>query len=105
MHMNQLYLHMYVHNISNLSDLQLFLRPLPDEERLSASLFILHHHQSKVFDLALVSTTVLGLAFPNLTPVWLPGRGKAHRHGATLGRTSPEDTANNSPQKPQRIPT
>lgn len=30
--------------------------------------------QTRAFDLALVSTTVLGLAFPNLTPVLLPGR-------------------------------
>lgn len=34
--------------------------------------------QTRAFDLALVSTTALGLAFPNLTPVWLHQWGKAH---------------------------
>lgn len=61
--------------------------------------------QSKALDLALVFTTVLGLAFPNLTPVWLRGRGKAHLCGAMLGRTSSEDSASDIPQNPQRIPT
>ncbi|CAB1438783.1 unnamed protein product [Pleuronectes platessa] len=57
--------------------------------------------QTGVFDLTLVSTTALGLAFPNLTPVWLAGRGKAHR-GAMLGEDLPWGSG---PQKPQRIPT
>lgn len=61
--------------------------------------------QSKALDLALVFTTVLGLAFPNLTPVWLRGRGMAHICGAMLGRTSSEDSASDIPQNPQRIPT
>lgn len=61
--------------------------------------------QTKALDLALFFTTALGLAFPNLTPVWLPGRGQAPHHGATLGRTSPEDSASDSPRKPQRIST
>lgn len=61
--------------------------------------------QSKALDLALVFATVLGLAFPNLTPVWLRGRGKAHICGAMLGRTSSEDSASDIPQNPQRIPT
>ncbi|TNN44803.1 hypothetical protein EYF80_044988 [Liparis tanakae] len=59
---------------------------------------------ARTFHLALVSATALRLASPNLTPVWLPRRGKAHHHGAMLGgtRTSPEDPANDSPEENHR---
>jgi len=60
--------------------------------------------KTRALDLALVFTTALGLAFPNLTPVWLLGRGKAPHHGATLGRTSPEDSARDSPKKTSEDP-
>lgn len=78
-------------NGSSISDQHHLIRPLwnreaPGEERLSADLFKppLSSKQTRAFDLALVSTTV-----PNLTPVWLLGRGKAHHKGATLGRPLP----------------
>lgn len=61
----------------------------------SSSVRQLHSSTStgiKALDLAPVFTTVLGLAFTNFTPVWLPGRGKALQHGAALGRTSPVDS-------------
>jgi len=59
---------------------------------------------ARTFHLALVSAAALRLAFPNLTPVWLPRRGKAHHHSAMLGRTrtSPEDSANDSPEENHR---
>ena len=64
----------------------------------------LHHHQSRPERLTSASSPpqLWGWPFPNLTPVWLAGRGKARIRGATLGEDLPWGSG---PQKPQRIPT
>ena len=83
---------------------------LPGSVCLSACLPVcllccsLHHHQSRPERLTSASSPpqLWGWPFPNLTPVWLAGRGKARIRGATLGEDLPWGSG---PQKPQRIPT